>query len=446
MIAPRWLAALLLCATLALPGTAGAQSVVNSTSPTLAELLKNIYGPNGLIVDSQALLPDGSTHSAHFNGAFQSEFERFNIALVRQLVALPLPSPAAGFTYKFDASTGTFARTTQSFGPILADRADTIGRGKFVFGYSLQQFDFHSFDGLPLSHVPAVFTHDDAQLGGGRADIITTDSAIAASVTQSTTFITFGVTDRLDVSLAVPLIRTSIDVLSHATIQRIGTGTSPATHFFEDPNAPGGFGNQRTFIAQGSAQGVGDLIVRGKGTVWESPAAGVAVGVDLRLPTGEEENLLGSGSLGVKLFEATSFTVGALSPHVGLAYQWNGATVLAGDIATGTKGNLPSEVQYNVGGDVSVDRRLTLAFDVLGRHSTGSPRLRSSPFTSQGAAPLVYPNIAFTLQTLNVLNGSVGMKVNVARTLLFTFNTLFRLNDAGLTTKLTPLVGLEYGF
>ena len=78
----------------------------------------------------------------------QSEFGRINVALVRQLGALPIPSPASGFTYAFDNSTGTFVRSTQSFGPILADRAETIGRGRFAFGYSLQQFSFQTFDGL----------------------------------------------------------------------------------------------------------------------------------------------------------------------------------------------------------------------------------------------------------------------------------------------------------
>ena len=426
--------------------SASAQSVVQSTSPTLAELLKNIYGPNGLIVDSEAVLPDGSTHSAHFNGAFQSEFERFNIALVRQLVALPVPSPASGFTYKFDASTGTFTRSTQSFGPILTDRAETIGRGKFAFGYALQQFEFQAFDGLPLSHIPAVFTHDDANLGGGRADIITTQNSISASVTQSTTFLTYGVTDRLDVSVAVPLIRTAVDVLSDATIQRVGTASNAAVHFFRDPEAPGTFGNERRFVASGSAEGVGDIIVRAKGTVLRARSAGIAVGLEARLPTGQEQNLLGSGSAGLRLFEATSFQLGPLSPHFGAAYQWNGATVLAGDIATNQKGDLPNEVSYDVGADASVNRRLTVVFDVLGRYSKNSPQLKSNPFTTQGASPTVYPDIAFGLGSLNVVNGAVGMKVNVVSTLLITFNAQFKLNDAGLRTKLTPLIGVEYGF
>ena len=153
-------APLVVCANAAV-----AQPTVQSLSPTLAEMLQNIYGAHGLIVDSEAVLPDGSTHSAHFNGAFQSEFEQINVALVRQLGALPIPSPASGFTYASTPRPGPSSRSTQSFGPILADRAETIGRGRFAFGYSLQQFSFETFDGLRLSHIPAVFTHDDFEPG-----------------------------------------------------------------------------------------------------------------------------------------------------------------------------------------------------------------------------------------------------------------------------------------
>jgi outer membrane putative beta-barrel porin/alpha-amylase len=424
--------------------SAAAQTTTASASPTLAELLRNIYGPRGLIVDSENVLPDGSTHSAHFNGAFQSEFERFNIALVRQLAALPVPSPASGFTYEFDASTGTFARTTQSFGPILADRAETVGRGKFVFGYSLQQFDFTAFDGLRLSHIPAIFKHDEANLGGGRADIITTETALKASVTQSTSFFMLGATDRLDVSLAVPIVRTSLSILSDATIHRIGTASIPATHFFRDPAAPGTFGTQRRFIAQGSEHGLGDVVVRAKTKAIQSKSAVVAVGLEARLPTGRQEGLLGSGSFGLKLFEATSLPNRTLTPHFGVGYQWNTATVLAGDITTGQKGDLPNELTYYAGADTTVSRRVSIAFDLLGRVSPDSPRLTATPFAAQDG--LVYSDIAFNLAALHVVNGAVGMKVNAVSTLLVTFNMLFRVNKAGLRTKATPLIGMEYGF
>ena len=423
-----------------------AQTAVQSSSPTLAELLQNLYGPNGLIVDSEAVLPDGSTHSAHFNGAFQSEFQQINIALVRQLGALPIPSPASGFTYAFDTTTGTFVRSTQSFGPILADRAETIGRGRFAFGYSLQQFSFQTFDGLRLSHIPALFTHDDFQLGGGRADVITTQNAIAASVSQSAFSLTYGPTDRLDVSLGVPLIRTTLSASSDATIHRIGTASNPAIHFFRDPGAPGAYGNTRRFEARRTAMGLGDLIIRGKGTAFKTSRAGVAVGVEVRVPTGNEENLLGSGAPGVKIFEAVSLSFARVAPHVNVAYQWNGNTVLAGDVASGTTAGLPDELSYVIGADVAVDKRFSMAFEVLGRHSSDAPRLSPRTVTIADVPSLSFPDITFTAGSLDVVSGAVGMKANVGGTVLVTFNLQFKLNDAGVRTKVTPLIGLEYGF
>ena len=42
----------------------------------LATLLTQLYGRDGLVVDSRATLPSGDDHSAHFNSAFQTEFAR----------------------------------------------------------------------------------------------------------------------------------------------------------------------------------------------------------------------------------------------------------------------------------------------------------------------------------------------------------------------------------
>src|SRR4026207_2093465 len=93
----------------------------------LSTLFEDICGPNGLVLSSDDVQLDGSNHAAHFNSAFQSEFRLVNIALTSQLASIPLPSPGSGFIYKFDSASGTFQRSTRSFGPILAERGETIG-------------------------------------------------------------------------------------------------------------------------------------------------------------------------------------------------------------------------------------------------------------------------------------------------------------------------------
>src|SRR5262245_5651471 len=217
--------------------TAHAQDPFTLYSPVknLATLFTDLFGPQGLRVDSEATLPGEQQHSAHFNADFESNFDKFTTAIVGQLVTVPLPSPASGFTYELDPATGVFRRTTQSFGPILAERAETVGAGRFSFGVAYQRFNFQTIEGLDLAKVPAVFTHDNAELLGGRQDVVTTMNAIEATVNQFTTYVTIGVTDRFDVSAAMKFVTNDLKVRSEATIQRIGT-TNPLTHFFRQSN------------------------------------------------------------------------------------------------------------------------------------------------------------------------------------------------------------------
>src|SRR5512134_587971 len=213
---------------IAISSPAGAQEPYDLNAPVrnLATLFTDLYGPQGLVLDSLATLPGEQPHSAHYNSDFQLNFSQFSTALVGQLVSLPLPSPASGFTYQFDASLGVFQRTTQSFGPILADRAETIGARRVAMWFAFQRFAFDTIEGLDLGRVPVVFTHDNAFLRGGREDVVVTRNTIEASVNQTTTFLTIGVTDRFDISVAVPLVRNSLKVVSDATIHRLGT-TNP---------------------------------------------------------------------------------------------------------------------------------------------------------------------------------------------------------------------------
>jgi hypothetical protein len=188
------------------------------------------------------------------------------------------------------------------------------------------------------------------------------------------------------------------------------------------------------------------VTVRAKENVFKTPRGGMALGLELRLPTGQEENLLGSGSLGIKVFDAMSITFGRIAPHLNVGYQRNSASVLAGDVTTGTKGDLPDELSYGVGADVGIEKRLSIAFDLIGRHSADAPRLSSTTFETPGSSLQSFPDIAFSVGALNVVSGALGMKVNIGGTMLATFNLQFKLNDAGVRTRITPLVGLEYAF
>ena len=424
-------------------GRANAQPyVLASPVQHLATIFTDLYGPEGLKVDSLATLPGEQPHTAHFNSDFQSNCSQFGTALVSQFVSLPLPSPTSGFTYEFDPSLGIFQRTTRSFGPILADRADTLGARRVSLGFAFQRFTFDSIEGLDLNDVPAVFTHDNAALRGGREDVVTTSNQIHASVNQSTVYLTMGVTEHFDVSLAVPFITNSLEVVSTATIQRLGT-TNPLTHFYRQSD--GEVGDMRVFEAHGASSGVGDLMIRMKHTLRKTATSGMAAGLDLRVPSGDAMNLLGTGTAGVQPFAIWSGTFGQLSPHVNVSYRWNGSSVLAGNPETGVSGDFPDNFGYAVGAEIGATPRLTMAFDLIGRYTVDAERLQQEVFHALDGHS-TFPNIAFTHDSFNSLSGTTGVKAMIADRLLVTGNVLFSLDEHGVRDRVTPLVGVEYSF
>ncbi len=435
--------AILACTLVLTAATARAQEPYNLTAPvhSLSTLFTDLYGPHGLVVDSLATLPGEQPHSAHFTSSFQSDFSQFNTALVGALVSVPLPSPASGFTYRFDPTLGVFQRTTTSFGPILADRAETVGAGRLAMGFAFQRFTYDSIEGLDLESIPAVFTHDNAELLGGRQDVITTVNAISAAVSQSTGFVTYGMTDRFDVSLAVPIVNVNLMVVSDATIHRLGT-TNELTHFFRQSD--GEVGDRRLFTAVGSAAGIGDITARFKATVRRPESGGLAVGVDVRVPTGDARNLLGSGTTGIQPFVIWSSTLRTLSPHANVSYTWNGSSILAGDPATGQAADFPDEIRYTLGTEVVMSRHATLALDLLGRTVIDTERLQPSTFRALDGVS-TFPDITFARDTFNLLNGSMGVKINLAGRLLAEANVLFALDDHGLRDRVTPLLSSTLG-
>jgi hypothetical protein len=239
-------------------------------------------------------------------------------------------------------------------------------------------------------------------------------------------------------------VSVDLGVVSMATVRRIGTATSPASHFFRDPS--GGFGTTKSFSASGSASGIGDVVGRLKVRPVKSGATGLALGVDVRFPTGDELNLLGSGAYGIKPFLVLSVSQRILSPHLNVGYQWNGDSVLAGNVLTGEKKSLPDQVLYDVGVDIGVTSKVTLTLDVLGRRVLKSPQMGTETFHALDGTS-TFPNIHFVQDAnFNQTSGAAGLKINAGGRLLLDFNVLFKLDDSGLRDRVTPLVGFEYTF
>ncbi len=480
------LAGVLYCALVG-TSTSFAQSICSDTvrSNNLVCVIPQLYGPGGL--SSGGALQTRFGHQAHFGASFISNFEPLNSSVASQLSQLPFASPSSGITFTFDPSTGAFTPSADaSFGPILGERAETIGRHRIYAAFSYQYFGFNSIDGVNLKSVPAVYTHQDLPLFmsnpprtcsvngdnltgcGFVRDVIVTNNRINLSANQYTSYFTFGLLRRVDVSVAIPVVSVRMTVTSDANIipnsNNQPTPGGANLHLFppRTPDCPDPCLN-RSFTNGNSAFGIGDVIFRVKANVWKGERAGLALGVDVRAPTGDEGNFLGAGAAGVKPFGVFSYRA-RVSPHVTLGYQWNGDSILAGNLTTGTKAQLPGQFLYSGGVDIAVSRGLSLAFDLLGQRVIDGSRINATTFTDLGpcipnsqsdpnyctsaGTPNTFRNITQVKQSYNVDNGSAGIKFNPIRNrkFLVTANVLFRLDDGGLRAKVVPLVGASYTF
>jgi hypothetical protein len=314
-------------------------------------------------------------------------------------------------------------------------------------------------------------------------DRIDTVTNISLGLNQYTASATFGLTSRIDISLALPIINVGMDVSSVATIIN---NSNTGDHQFDPAKVPscpatpcfqGTFGNSR------NATGIGDIVLRAKGVVWSGERAAVAVGADIRFPTGDEQNFLGSGTYGVTPFAVFSYAA-RVSPHVNVGFQENGNSVLAGSISQPlpvgppanyttpgmlTKGHLPNQFLYSGGADVVlVKKRLAGTFDLLGQRVLNARRATVATQSFLGAcgpaglAPVdssnsngycnspgpnvSQPALTETKGSFNITNASLGAKVRISDKLVIFGNALIKLDDGGLRAKVVPLVGASLSF
>lgn len=351
-------------------------------------------------------------------------------AMGSQLDLLPTASPASGITLRFDPAAGVPVRTTESLGPILSERAETIGKGRLFLGFTFQRLGFDSIDGTDLKNLPMVF--NVVVCGPSGCDptqtVVATQNRVDLKVNKFTSVATYGLTNRIDLSVTVPIETVKLGLSRKSSLYLQGKpGVFPAPDFGE-----------------GESSGIGDIVARAKGTILSRERFGLAGGVDVRFPTGDELNFLGSGAWGVKPFLAASYRA-KISPHANFGYQWNGDSVLASKTvaavttpAGGSKDQLPTNIFYSVGFEVPA-KKFTFSADFLSFHVFDA--LRLTPTNSFGQ-----PTLAVTTGSFTTSDGSVGVKINPVAGLILTTNVDIKLDHNGLRHRLIPIFGIAYTF
>jgi hypothetical protein len=396
-------------------------------------------------------------HREHFFAAGtdqRSAPHLINQAIIAQLSTYPLGSSSGSMTYAFDAALGSFTRSSESFGPSFAERPLTIGRSKFSFGFNVQHSSYDTFEGKDLEGGEMKFytRHNNCCPAANpgefleppfEGDITEVGLAMDLKTDMFSFFGNYGLTDRLDLGFAIPIVRVDLSASLTNSLVRLATETNPTIHRFTDEQIsqfPGSDANVLRRTESGNYSGIGDILLRTKLNLGQSPRGAGAVALDLRLPTGDEENLAGIGETQIKLLGIGAFNVGRVSPHVNGGYTFS-----SGDVA--------DEWNYVFGFDASIVPRLSVAADIVGRVLRDVGRFEEGPLTfdfrtTAGASlqQTTFNQLQLQEGNLHVALGAVGFKVNVGSTFLFTTNILFPLTDGGLKTSVTPVFGFDYTF
>lgn len=355
-------------------------------------------------------------------------------AIGNATLSVPLSATSSGATFSFVG--GVPVRTSTSAGPIFGERTQTLGRGRFFIGASVTGVEFTSLNGVPLDAMQLNFKHEDGDPTGTLGDpefendIMALDLAMNVDVIVGTLAVTAGLTDFMDVGVAVPFVRTQVSGRTEAQILPFG---STAIHRFggdaTDPVL------RATATMEGSASGIGDIAGRVKINLGQGETMGAALLTEIRFPTGDEDDLLGVGATQVRAMGLYSAQLGTFSPHLNVGYQArNGEAQSDAVIVQTAFDNLLTEwatLAVGIESEIQVgENKFVLPETIV----LDEPFLRRFPATN-------VPNTGG-----DVLRASIGGKFTVREGTVLVLNGIFPLKDVGLQPDYIWTVGLDFPF
>lgn len=359
---------------------------------------------------------------------------------------IPISSTSGGVTYRFEA--GVPIPTSTSPGPIIGERAQTLGRGRLLVGANVTRLKFKAIRGVQMDNIILNFTHEnvdfgdacDQQFGGDCSlygipnlenDFIQLELDLDLDVTATTFVLSYGLLDRVDIGAVVPIISTTLRGSSRAQVFPFGGPNS--VHFFAGtPENP-------TLVASqsvtGSASGVGDIAARLKIGVSESENTRFAILGEARFPTGSEEDLLGSGEVIVRGMGIVSAQLGPFAPHANVGYAYHESE------------NINDAVLATVGFDQQVAPWATLALDLQAELQVGDSKL-GIPEDVQLEVPFARRIRPTTIPEMrdDIVNAAAGFKFTTPSGLTIVTNTIWPLNKGGLRADVVWTAGIEFSF
>ena len=428
---PRSLKAFVLATALLIP-------VRDADAQSLSSLINALftYGDCGQPLCLVLTGPD-SVHQGHFIPAVtqgsQSVLGFLGQSIGRTTANLPISATSSGVTFKI--VDGLPVKTSTSAGPIFAERSQTLGKGRFFVGANVSGISFSSLNSAPLADLRFNFGHQDVGAPGLgdpilENDLITTRLSLNVDQQVATLFGTWGILDFVDIGVAIPVVRVSLSGTSVSQITPFGSVT---THRFggstEDPQL------EASKTVSGSASGFGDIAARVKINLGQGDHLGAALLTDIRLPTGREEDFLGSGSTSIRVLGIMGAQIDNVSPHLNIGYAARSAEIENdGFLAT-------------LGFDALVTPWATLAADLITEWQVGDSKI-TLPGSIEYVTPFhrTYPATSIPTKRQDVVNASFGAKFTVRGGMVIVVNGIVPIKHAGLQPNFGWTTGLEYTF
>lgn len=328
----------------------------------------------------------------------------------------PVSSTGGGTTFSFEAGTPVAQSVTP--GPIFGEYATTLGRGAVLAGASYTGVRYSKVRGVSADQLQLTFTPRST---AATADHLDLNVALDYSLNMAAFYGTVGLLDRLDVGVVVPVVQAGLRGVSTARVVS-PAGARPSVLIGGTPAAPVLSSRQEI---DGTATGIGDVAVRVKGNLIDRPRAALGVLGDVRFPTGDERDLLGSGSLSFRALGLYSARFGRFAPRVSAGYlHYQDANINDAYLAT-------------AGFDQDVARWATLAVSLISETQVGE-----SKYQLPGGSPAA-ANIPAIRD--DALSASAGVKLNVAR-VRGVLNVLLPVTRGGPRPDFAYTVGLERDF
>ena len=366
-------------------------------------------------------------------------------AIGTNVAGIPVSATSGGSTFRFEQ--GAPVRTSLSPGPVFGERALTLGRGRVFVGANVNRLHFTTLRGVSLDDIRLTFVHENVTgaacdsvarqsctpYGVPRLenDVIELKLALDLDMTVTSFYVSFGLLDRVDIGVAVPIVSTSLVGTSDAQI--ISFADSLAAHFFGGTASNPVLTTSRSVA--GSATGVGDVAVRVKANVTQSERSAFAVLGEARFPTGSADDLLGSGHFSARGLGIVSARFGPFAPHANVGVLFRNSD------------SLNNAVLATVGFDHVMAPWATMAVDLVSELQVGESKVRlPGPVTydvpfRRTVDPTNIPN-----RRDDIVNASFGFKFLTRSGITIVTNTMWPVNRGGLRPNILWTAGLEYNF